>query len=138
MTVPAIWCAVTFLSGAMAAMPLDHKRKNAKGDIETLERTTLGKMLAKTVEKGQMPQNEAGTRIEPPPSEPRVSGTVPSATATAEPELDPPAVFERSHGLRVGKKAEFSFEPPMANSSMFVLPTSTAPAAASRVTTVAS
>ena len=44
----------------------------------------------------------------------------------------------RSQGLRVGKKAEFSFEPPMANSSMFVLPISTASAALSLATTVAS
>ena len=41
-------------------------------------------------------------------------------------------------GLRVGPKAEFSVEEPMANSSRFVLPTMTAPAARSRSTTVAS
>ena len=38
----------------------------------------------------------------------------------------------------MGKKAEFSFEPPIANSSMFVLPISTASAAFSRAITVAS
>ena len=44
----------------------------------------------------------------------------------------------RSQGLRVIWKAEFSVEPPMANSSMFVLPISTASAALSRAMTVAS
>ena len=34
----------------------------------------------------------------------------------------------RSHGLRTGPKAEFSFEEPIANSSWFVLPSSVAPA----------
>ena len=37
----------------------------------------------------------------------------------------------RFQGLRVGKNAEFSFEPPMANSSMFVRPRNTASAARS-------
>ena len=41
-------------------------------------------------------------------------------------------------GLRVGPYALFSVDEPIANSSMFVLPTTTAPAARSRVTTVAS
>ena len=42
-----------------------------------------------------------------------------------------------SSGLRVGPKYEFSVDEPMANSSMLVLPTGTAPAASSRSTTVA-
>ena len=43
-----------------------------------------------------------------------------------------------SSGLRVGPNAEFSVLEPMANSSRLVLPTITAPAALSLVTTVAS
>ena len=43
-----------------------------------------------------------------------------------------------SWGLRVGPKADVSVEEPMANSSMLVFPTTTAPARSSRVTTVAS
>ena len=58
--------------------------------------------------------------------------------AAAEPPLEPPGTRDRSHGLCVGKKAEFSFDPPMANSSMFVRPISTASAAFSLATTVAS
>jgi hypothetical protein len=41
------------------------------------------------------------------------------------------------HGLRDGPKAEFSVDEPIANSSQFVLPMSTAPASSSRLTTVA-
>ena len=50
----------------------------------------------------QMPQNEAGTRIEPLVSEPSVSGTMPAATAAAEPPEEPPATCSRLCGLRVG------------------------------------
>ena len=51
------------------------------------------------------PQNEAGMRIEPPPSEAWAAGTSPAATAAAEPPDDPPGVRPRSHGLWVGPKA---------------------------------
>ena len=49
----------------------------------------------------KIPQKAAGIRSDPPPSLPSVSGTVPDATAAAEPELEPPVVRETSHGLRV-------------------------------------
>ena len=61
-----------------------------------------------------------------------------AATAAALPDEDPPGVRVRSHGLRVGPKALFSLDEPIANSSMFVLPTITASAARRRATTVAS
>ena len=54
---------------------------------------------------------------------------MPAATATADPPLDPPGDPRSSHGLRVGPKAECSVDEPIANSSQFVLPTITAPAA---------
>lgn len=47
------------------------------------------------------PQNEAGMRIEPPPSVPSESGAAPAATAAALPPLEPPAVRVGSCGLRV-------------------------------------
>ena len=84
------------------------------------------------------PHRAAGCRIEPPVSEPSASGTNPAATAAAEPPEDPPGTRLTSWGLRVGPVAEVSVEEPMANSSMFVLPTTTAPAARRRDTTVAS
>src|SRR6266516_3961699 len=48
------------------------------------------------------PQHAAGMRVEPPPSLPWAIGTMPAATAAAEPPLEPPGVRPRSHGLRVG------------------------------------
>ena len=83
------------------------------------------------------PQRAAGWRIEPPVSEPRASGLKPAATAAALPPDDPPGTRVGSCGLRVGPKAEFSVDEPMANSSRLVLPTITAPAATTRSTTVA-
>ena len=48
------------------------------------------------------PQQPAGIRIEPPPSEPCASGTSPAATAAPAPPLEPPAVRVRSQGVRAG------------------------------------
>jgi hypothetical protein len=62
---------------------------------------------------------------------------MPAATAAAEPPEEPPGVHVGFHGLAVGPIAECSVEDPMANSSMLVLPTTTAPAAPSFSTTVA-
>ena len=59
-----------------------------------------------------------------------------AATAAAEPPDDPPGTCAVDQGLRVGLKALFSVEEPMANSSMFSLPSATAPAASSRAVTV--
>src|SRR5215469_7185805 len=76
--------------------------------------------------------------MEPPVSEPSPRAANPAATAAELPPDEPPGTRVRSCGLRVGPNAEFSVEEPMANSSRLVLPTNTAPAAASRDTTVAS
>src|SRR6188474_1782571 len=76
--------------------------------------------------------------MDPPVSEPRASGTMRAATAAAEPPLEPPGMRSSFHGLRVGPYAEFSVDDPIANSSQFVLPTTTAPAASSRSMTAAS
>src|SRR3954451_7013496 len=76
--------------------------------------------------------------MEPPVSDPREIGANPAGTAAAEPPDEPPGTREGSRGLRVGPKAEFSVDDPMANSSRFVLPMATAPAATTRCTTVAS
>src|SRR5260370_487690 len=75
------------------------------------------------------PRRAAGGGIAPPVSEPKAAGTKPGATAAALPPLDPPGTRDGSWGLRVGPKAEFSVDDPMANSSRLVLPTTTAPAA---------
>ena len=68
----------------------------------------------------------------------KASGTMRSATAAAEPPLDPPGTRSSARGLCTGPYAEFSFDEPIANSSQFNLPSSTAPAASNRATAVAS
>src|ERR1700733_15452885 len=52
----------------------------------------------------ESPQHAAGIRIEPPPSEPVASGTMPAAMAAALPPEDPPGGCSRLHGLSVGPK----------------------------------
>src|SRR4051794_32091302 len=47
------------------------------------------------------PEYDDGMRIEPPPSLPVQAGSIPEATAAAEPPDDPPGVASRFHGLRV-------------------------------------
>src|SRR5688572_6112616 len=84
------------------------------------------------------PLNAAGSRIEPPVSDPSEADASPAATAAADPPEDPPGTRDGSQGLRVGKNPEFSVDEPIANSSRFVFPMSVAPAARRRVTTVAS
>src|SRR3954469_3335184 len=44
------------------------------------------------------PVNDAGMRIDPPPSDAVPNGMMPAATAADVPPLDPPAVVETSHG----------------------------------------
>jgi hypothetical protein len=70
-------------------------------------------------------------------SDPNASGTIRAATAAADPPLDPPGIRSSAQGFRVGANAEFSVDDPIANSSQFVFPTITAPAAINRSTTVA-
>src|SRR5437870_13868321 len=78
------------------------------------------------------PHRDAGWRTEPPVSVPSAHTASPAATAAADPPEDPPGTVSRFHGLWTGPKPEFSFEDPMANSSQFVLPTRTDPAARRR------
>ena len=80
------------------------------------------------------PQHAAGMRIEPPPSLPCASGTMPAATAAAEPPLEPPGVRSRSHGLRVGPVWRGSVVGRIPNSGRFVIPTITKPASRRRRT----
>src|SRR3989304_8733211 len=84
------------------------------------------------------PEGEAGWRMLPPVSVPRDAAQRPAATAAALPPLLPPGTLLVSHGFKVGKNAEVSVEEPMANSSMLSLPSITAPASFSFLTTVAS
>ena len=84
------------------------------------------------------PQQEAGIRIEPPPSLPCATGTIPAATAAAAPPLEPPGVRSVSHGLRVGPNRRGSVVGRIPISGIEVLPTITNPASRSRRTRNAS
>ncbi len=78
------------------------------------------------------PQNDAGMRSDPPRSVPSASAIIPLASAAAPPPVEPPALFDRSHGLRVRPNTSLNVLPPAANSGQLVLPRITAPAARSR------
>ena len=73
------------------------------------------------------PQHAAGMRSEPPPSLPWASGTMPAATAAAEPPEEPPGVRVGSHGLRVGPVWRGSVVGRIPNSGRLVTPTTTKP-----------
>src|SRR5437870_12113957 len=83
-----------------------------------------------------MRQQPAGWRIEPPVSVPTAAMHWSAATAAADPPDEPPGTRSALHGLRVGKKAEFSADEPIANSSRLVLPVTTAPPVRILLTTV--
>src|SRR5207342_2032273 len=79
-----------------------------------------------------VPVKAAGCRIEPPVSVPVAPRQRCAATAAAEPPDEPPGtsgVFAplRRHGDVTGPMNDVSFDEPMANSSLLVLPSSTAP-----------
>ena len=84
------------------------------------------------------PHRAEGMRIEPPPSAPMAIGTSPAATAAAEPAEDPPVACPGSQGLRTNPVIGFMPVTPRPISCMLALPTSSAPAARRRATTVAS
>ena len=67
-------------------------------------------------------------RIEPPPSLACAAGTMPAATAAAEPPLEPPGESAGSHGLRVGPYSADSVTGSRPNSGVLVLPKITRPA----------
>src|SRR5688572_31317765 len=78
------------------------------------------------------PQQLAGIRIEPPPSFACAIGTIPAATAAADPPLEPPTVWSRFQGLRVAPYALGSVVGRMPSSGVFVLPIVTSPASRKR------
>ena len=80
------------------------------------------------------PHCAAGMRIEPPPSLPWAIGTIPAATAAADPPDEPPAVRSRFQGLRVGPVATGSVEMLIPSSEVAVRPKLTSPAARQRAT----
>ncbi len=87
-----------------------------------------------------MPFSAAGMRTEPPVSEPIETGTTPAATATPEPEDEPPGMRATSvlRGFFGVPKCGLMPRPEKANSLMLTRPIASMPAAASAETTAAS
>src|SRR6266513_6136567 len=85
------------------------------------------------------PQNEAGSRTEPPVSVPIAQGASRAATATPEPLLEPPGVraTSGSHGFHGVPMCWLVPQPPIANSTVWVLPMTIIPAAIRRRARVA-
>ena len=79
-------------------------------------------------------QKLAGLRSEPPMSLPSAIGTMPEASATAAPPLEPPHVLVGSYGLSVRPKTSLNVCEPAPNSGVLVLPIVMAPAALMRST----
>ena len=82
----------------------------------------------------ERPQHADGIRIEPPPSLPVASGTMPAAIAAAEPPEEPPAVCARFHGFRVVPWRAFSVREVQPCSGVLVLPMTMQPAWRRRAT----
>src|SRR5260370_7298261 len=78
-----------------------------------------------------MPHQPAGSRTEPPVSVPIAIGARPAATATADPLEEPPGVWctARSHGFRGVPMWVLVPQLPIANSTVWVLPSTIIPAA---------
>src|SRR6266498_3297342 len=74
------------------------------------------------------PHSDAGMRMDPPPSLACATGTMPLATAAADPPDEPPAERPGSHGLRAGGKLRASVVTVVPNSGTFVRPSGTKPA----------
>ena len=76
-----------------------------------------------------MPQNAAGMRIEQPKSVPCASGTMPVATATAEPPDEPAGLSAGFQDCGSRRTTSLTVLAPVANSGVLVLPSTIAPAA---------
>src|SRR5947207_2079474 len=75
------------------------------------------------------PHSLAGMRIDPPPSLACATGTIPDATAAAEPPLDPPVECSVFQGFLDAPWASGSHVGTMPSSGVLLLPTNTKPAA---------
>jgi hypothetical protein len=84
------------------------------------------------------PENALGIRTEPPWSPPTARSTAPDTTSATLPLDEPPALRVGSQGLRTGQGCDVKLAPEKHRSSHTDLPAMVAPAASSRVTTVAS
>src|SRR5207248_4551257 len=84
--------------------------------------------------KPTTPQNAAGLRRPPPVSVTLATGTMPQASATAEPPEEPDADFSGSNGLPVAPYTALRVFAPAPHSGVLVLPSTIAPAARTAAT----
>ena len=84
------------------------------------------------------PENEAGSRIEPPWSPPIAMSASPRATTTALPEEEPPAEYPILWGLCTAPVALVWLPPERQKYSQCVFPAISPPASRMRITMVAS
>src|SRR5208283_3654104 len=93
--------------------------------FDSIGNTPLVEIRPKVVFKPTMPQQAAGTRMEPAVSVPKATSAVPFATATAEPLDEPPGMSLRRllNGFFGVPKYSFKPEGATANSLRFVFPT---------------
>src|SRR4030088_3323244 len=77
-----------------------------------------------------MPQSAAGTRVDPPVSDPRAQVAMPAAIAVAVPPEEPPDIRVLSYGVFTGPANDdrLVLVMPNASSCMLALPITTAPA----------
>src|SRR4051794_41942381 len=85
--------------------------------------------LARVGFRPTSPHSLAGIRIDPPPSLACATGTIPLATAAADPPDDPPVEWPVFQGLRAGGNAFGSVVTVVPNSGTLVRPKGTNPAA---------
>ena len=83
------------------------------------------------------PHKAAGCLIEPPVSVAVAAGARRAATDAAEPPEEPPGTQSKAHGLLTEPKWLVSLDEPIANSSIFVLPSVMSPDLSKFSTTVA-
>ncbi len=123
--------AISAVDNSLAKMVTASQERLA-GTTPAVE-TTFSVALMPTI-----PWRPAGTRPDPAVSVPMAMSASPRATATAEPELEPPEIWS---GRRASRTAPCGLRvptSPVANWSRLVAPTTTAPAARSRATASAS
>jgi hypothetical protein len=128
---PGIAPAVTSRSAA-ASRTLRVTTNSAEKPFQRSPRPGPNELRARVGLRPTRPHMLAGPRIEPPPSLACAAGTMPAATADAEPPLEPPALCARFHGFRVAPYASGSVVGISASSGVFVRPSETSPAARKR------
>ena len=82
-----------------------HDRTFGKSLVVTLIYVFVTRSAVSLLLWPKIPQNDAGTRIEPPKSPPNSSDVSPAATAAAPPPVLPPGVRLRSQGLLLRPKS---------------------------------